>query len=79
MISIIIKQTIEKYSYITNRIINNYNSYLVLYSQEVLLKYQLIELKNTLSIYVINTSILWGIDYFGKELFDKYINKKEKD
>ena len=60
-----IKQVLDKYGFISKKKLNNYETYLNEFSQSNLLHLQ-------------NTSILWGLDYFGKDKFDEY-NKIEFD
>lgn len=74
ILKIIIKQNLDKYSKISKYCLENYNQYLAKFSQEKLLKIQLDSLNNKNNIYVLNTSLFWGIDYFGKEKFDYYNN-----
>lgn len=73
-LGIIIKQNLDKYSYITNKDVSNYDLYLKKFTQMNLLLKQIKLLSKEQKIYVLNTSIMWGIDYFGKEIFDKYIS-----
>lgn len=53
---------------------NDYLTYLNEISQKNILNYQLKCLNDYESIYVINTILFWGIDYFGKDKYDEYIS-----
>lgn len=81
-LKIIIKQSLDKFALILGCEVKNYNQYLGKLTQINLLKKQLDCLKNDSSIYVINTSLFWGIDYFGEEKFNEYnsviIKEREK-
>lgn len=70
ILKIIIKQNLEKLFFITNEKTFNYNSYKNI--QKKLLNYQTENLKCEEKIYVINTSLFWGIDYFGESMFNEY-------
>lgn len=71
-LAIIIKQNLDKYLYITNKDVSDYDSYLVNFAQKTLLLKQIKLLDKEENIYVLNTSVMWGIDYFGKTMFDNY-------
>ena len=43
-----------------------------LFSQKRLLDFQVYNLESEGCIFVINTALFWGIDYFGKDKFDEY-------
>lgn len=68
----IIMHNIEKYIYITNTKIKNYSDYLKKYNRELLLEHVVKHMINTNNIYVYNSSLLWGIDYFGEKYWNKY-------
>ena len=74
ILGIITKQNLDKYSYISNFKIDTYDKYLELFSQKILFNYQLKSLKANIDIFVINTSLFWGIDYFGRDKFIEYNN-----
>lgn len=74
ILGIIIKQNLDKYSYISNFKINTYDKYLEKFSQNILLNYQLKSLEIYKDIFVINTTLFWGIDYFGRNKFIEYNN-----
>lgn len=69
----IVKQNIEKIAELLEIEICEYEGYLEKFKPLELLKFQIKELEEFYRIWVINTSILWGIDYFGKEIYNKYI------
>lgn len=71
-----IKQVLDKYGVISKKKLNNYETYLNEFSQSNLLHLQNKSLSKDSKIFVLNTSILWGLDYFGKDKFDEY-NKIE--
>lgn len=75
-LNIIIRQNIEKYFHLTNTLLKNYNNYLNDFSQQKLLTHQLNNLNKEDSIFVLNTSLFWGIDYFGEKYFNNIINLK---
>ena len=60
--------------YITKLKLTSYDLYLNNFSQRTLLDYQLEQIKLSNTIYVLNTSIFWGIDYFGRNMYNKYID-----
>ena len=70
----IIKQNLLKYEKISGNVINNYDSYREFFSQEKLLSLQLSNFKALDKIYIINTSVFFGIDYFGSSKYEEYIN-----
>ena len=72
ILKIIIKQNLEKYSLISNTIINTYSLYKLNFSQKKLLEIQYNSLKKDNNFYVINTILFWGIDYFGERKFNEY-------
>lgn len=78
ILGIIIKQVLDKYGFISKKKLNNYETYLNEFSQSNLLHLQNKSLSKDGKIFVLNTSILWGLDYFGKDKFDEY-NKIEFD
>ena len=71
-LSIMIKQVLDKYGFIAKVALNNYETYLNKFSQTILLDLQNKSLDEDGKIFVLNTSILWGLDYFGKDKFDEY-------
>lgn len=71
-LSIIIKQVLDKYSFISKKKLDNYETYLKEFSQINLLKLQNKSLWEDGKIFVLNTSVLWGLDYFGKDKFEEY-------
>lgn len=76
ILGIMIKQVLDKYGVISKKKLNNYETYLNEFSQSNLLHLQNKSLSKDSKIFVLNTSILWGLDYFGKDKFDEY-NKIE--
>lgn len=78
ILGIMIKQVLDKYGFISKKKLNNYETYLNEFSQSNLLHLQNKSLSKDGKIFVLNTSILWGLDYFGKYKFDEY-NKIEFD
>lgn len=74
VLEIIIKQSIDKCSYISNINICNYEIYLKVCSQKKILKIQIQKLNEENKVFVLNTGLFWGIDYFGREYFNKYYN-----
>lgn len=72
ILKIIVKQNLDKFYFIVGCKNRDYFTYLTELSQEELLGCQLSLLHSCNSIYVINTSLLWGIDYFGKDMYDEY-------
>lgn len=74
ILKIIIKQNIDKYGYIVNFKLDTYNSYMINFSQKMLLDFQIKHINKNNKIYVFNTSVFWGIDYFGMEKFNDCIN-----
>lgn len=72
VLKIIIKQNLDKYSYITEKELNSYTSYLENFSQRMLLDIQVYNLNKEGQVFVLNTTLFWGIDYFGKIKFDEY-------
>lgn len=76
ILGIMIKQVLDKYGFISKKKLNNYETYLNEFSQSNLLHLQNKSLSKDGKIFVLNTSILWGLDYFGKDKFDEY-NKIE--
>lgn len=78
ILGIMIKQVLDKYGFISKKKLNNYETYLNEFSQSNLLHLQNKSLSKDGKIFVLNTSILWGLDYFGKNKFDEY-NKIEFD
>lgn len=72
-LKIIIKQNLDKSYIITNSSKKDYSIYMKELSQENILSCQVKCLQNNGYIYVINTSVFWGIDYFGKNKYDEYI------
>lgn len=73
-LAIIIKQNISKYEYLSHKKMNNYDKYKSFFSQYKLLLIQIRNLNKNNKIYVFNTSVFWGIDYFGKEKYLLYYN-----
>ena len=73
-LGIIIKQNLDKAYMITNNSKGDYSTYMEKISQENILSYQVKYLHDNEFIYVINTSVFWGIDYFGKDKYDEYIS-----
>ena len=73
-LGIIIKQNVDKSYIITDTLKRDYSTYIEKLSQENILSYQVKCLNNNEYIYVINTSVFWGIDYFGKDKYDEYIS-----
>lgn len=71
----IIMHNIEKYIYITKTKIKNYSDYLKRYNRELLLECVVQHMMNTSNIYVYNSSLLWGIDYFGEKYWNKYFQE----
>ena len=71
----IIMHNIEKYIYITKTKIKNYSDYLKRYNRELLLECVVKHMMNTSNIYVYNSSLLWGIDYFGEKYWNKYFQE----
>lgn len=78
ILGIMIKQVLDKYGFISKKKLNNYETYLNEFSQSNLLHLQNKSLSKDGKIFVLNTSILWGLDYFGKDKFIEY-NKIEFD
>lgn len=78
ILGIMIKQVLDKYGVISKKKLNNYETYLNEFSQSNLLHLQNKSLSKDSKIFVLNTSILWELDYFGKDKFDEY-NKIEFD
>lgn len=78
ILGIMIKQVLDKYGFISKKKLNNYETYLNEFSQSNLLHLQNKSLSKDGKIFVLNTSILWRLDYFGKDKFDEY-NKIEFD
>ncbi len=78
ILGIMIKQVLDKYGFISKKKLNNYETYLNEFSQSNLLHLQNKSLSKDGKIFVLNTSILWGLDYFGKDKFDEY-NKIDFD
>lgn len=74
ILKVIIKQNLLKYEKISGNVINNYDSYREFFSQEKLLSLQLSNFKALDKIYIINTSVFFGIDYFGNSKYEEYIN-----
>lgn len=72
ILSIIIKQGIEKLSKILNVELIKYYIYEKNCGQMNILSKQLESLIKNDKIYVLNTSLFWGIDYFGENLFNIY-------
>lgn len=72
VLKIIIKQNLDKYAYLLNDNMNSYGLYRELFSQKRLLDFQVSNLESEGCIFVINTALFWGIDYFGKDKFDEY-------
>ena len=73
VLGIIIKQTLDKCYLIVDGSKKDYSDYLKYLSQKCILECQLENLHKSDSIYVINTSLFWGIDYFGKNKYDEYM------
>lgn len=73
-LGIIIKQNLDKLYIVTNTSKKDYLSYIENLSQKNILKYQIKSLHEHNYIYVINTIVFWGIDYFGKSKYDEYIS-----
>lgn len=73
-LKIIIKQNLDKFSKISNSCLTNYEEYQNNFSQKKLLDIQIENLNKENSIYIFNTSLFWGIDYFGKTKFDECNN-----
>lgn len=73
VLKIIINQNLNKYSIVSGNKMNNYKDYIVAFSQKKLLNYQLKNLKKEQKVFVLNTGLFWGIDYFGESKFDEYI------
>ena len=71
----IVMHNIEKYIYITKTKIKNYSDYLKKYNRELLLERVVKHMINTNSIYVYNSSLIWGIDYFGEKYWNKYFQE----
>ena len=71
-LKIIVAQNLKKYNIISNSDINDYNDYLANFSQLNLLNVQLESINNNNELYVLNSSVFWGIDYYGENLFNKY-------
>ena len=76
VLDVIVAQNIDKYEYISKKNINTYDLYLGCFSQEKLLKLQILNMEKSNDIYVFNTSVFWGIDYYGIKIYDKYITLK---
>lgn len=72
ILKIIIKQNLDKYFYLINKDLSDYESYIDNFFQERLLNLQIENLKKDEKIYVINTCVFWEIDYFGKSKFNEY-------
>ena len=70
----IIKQNLDKLSILFNINDVNYDVYLNEFNQKNILKFQLKTFNYHNYIYVLNTSLFWGIDYFGEVKFNEYIN-----
>lgn len=73
-LKVIIKQNLNKYEYIAKLKIDTYNSYITNFSQKKLLDFQLEHISEMQKIYVFNTSVFWGIDYFDESKFIEYAN-----
>ncbi len=73
-LSTIVCQNLKKYSFLSSKNISNYNLYLNNFSQLALLQLQQTTLKRKGLIHVINTSVFWGIDYFGERVYKKYFD-----
>lgn len=73
-LGIIIKQNLDKSYLLTNNSKKDYQTYMEKLSQNNILHYQVKNLCDNGFIYVINTSVFWGIDYFGKNKYDEYIS-----
>ena len=77
ILKVIIKQNLLKYEKISDNFIRDYESYVILFSQDKLLSLQILKLNTSSQIYVINTSIFFGIDYFGKNKYLEYMNDND--
>lgn len=53
----------------------NYKDYLLHFSKRKIFDIQSGFIKKEKVIYILNTSVFWGIDYFGEKLFDEYMRK----
>lgn len=73
-LNIIIKQNLDKIYFLKKIYKQSYIIYMRELSQENILNYQIKSLNDNEHIYVLNTSIFWGIDYFGKKKYDEYIS-----
>lgn len=73
ILKIIIKQNLDKCYLLMNCSEKNYSSYLENLSQKKILDLELNYLHDNKLIHIINTSLFWGIDYFGKKIYDEYI------
>lgn len=69
----IVKQNIEKISLLLDINISEYDLYLDEFKQSDLLNFQMSELNIFDKIWIINTSVFFGIDYYGKKLYDEYM------
>ena len=74
VLKIIVKQNLDKLAILLNQKNLNYSIYLNEFNQEKILKLQLKTLNDKGFIYVLNTSLFWGIDYFGEVKFNEYIS-----
>lgn len=52
--------------------LDNYDLYLKNFSQIRLLKLQNDEVNTNSKLYVLNTSVFWEINYFGKKFYDEH-------
>ena len=70
---IIVNQNLDKYSYIYGTNLNNYKLYLENFSQIKLLKLQNNNIESNNELFVLNTSVFWGLDYFGENFYNDYV------
>lgn len=73
-LGIIIKQNLDKSFILTKNSKKDYSTYMEKLSQKNILYHQVENLHENEFIYVINTGVFWGIDYFGKSKYDEYIS-----
>ena len=67
----IIHQNLKKYEKLTKLKIDTYNKYIFNFSQNNLLNIQF-EFGKKNKVIVFNSSVFWGIDYFGEKIYDIY-------
>lgn len=70
-LSLMIYQNLDKIGLIIGKQLNDYNLYKGISIQQCLYQKQIGLFKRHKWFYIVNTSILWGIDYFGEEEFER--------